>query len=411
MATNVILPVLGMAQDSGKILQWLRAEGDQVQQGEPLAEIETDKVTVELESPATGTLSNLSAAAGEDVPVGQVIAVILAAGEVATVATPAPVAVSAAVADGHTNGQVSAALAPSATAPARNGHTRLASPKAKRIAAERGVDVASIRGTGPNGVVVAADVLAAASAPTPTVALASSIPAAVTPAPAPISAAPVGEGVSTAWRIMAERTTQSWTTIPHFFLLREVDATAFKQWHTQAQKRATEKLTYTDLLVKVVATALRQHPRVNASWVNGTIALNDAVNVGIAVAVADGLLVPVITSADDLSLNGIARQRKDIVGRAQSGKLRPTDLQGGTFTISNLGMYGIDAFNAIINAPQAAILAVGALADRVIALNGQPTVRPMLSLSLSCDHRVIDGARGAQFLATIADLIADPAGL
>lgn len=210
---------------------------------------------------------------------------------------------------------------------------------------------------------------------------------------------------------MAERTTQSWTTIPHFFLLREVDATAFKQWHGSAQKRATEKLTYTDLLVKVVATALRQHPRVNASWVNGTIAPNDAVNVGIAVAVEDGLLVPVISNADDLSLNGIARQRKDIVERAQSGKLRPTDLQGGTFTISNLGMFGIDAFNAIINAPQAAILAVGALADRVVAVAGQPAVRPMLSLSLSCDHRVIDGARGAQFLATVADLIADPAGL
>ena len=418
MATNVILPVLGMSQDSGKILQWLKAEGDQVKAGESIAEIETDKVTVELEAPVAGILTRLSAEVGVDVPVGQIIAVILALGEAPAVAsTPAPTANNTVSANGNGAASTSASsngATHSATETlSQPSHTRQASPKAKRIAAERGLDITTIRGTGPNGVVLAEDVLAIplvtspASTPMPTPATPP-----LTPVPAPTAASGGSTtNVSTAWRIMAERTTQAWTTIPHFFLMREVSATAFKTWHAQAQRRATEKITYTDLLVKIVATALRQHPRLNASWVNGSIVTNDAVNVGLAVAVDDGLLVPVIPNADDLSLNGIARQRKDIVERAQGGKLRPADLQGGTFTISNLGMYGIDGFNAIINAPQAAILAVGALVDRVVPLDGQVVIAPMMTLSLSCDHRVVDGARGAQFLATVAELIADPAGL
>jgi pyruvate dehydrogenase E2 component (dihydrolipoamide acetyltransferase) len=397
MATNVILPALGMAQETGKIVQWLRHEGDQVTQGDSIAEIETDKVTVELEAPATGTLARLSAAVGEDVPVGQVIAVILAPGEMPATTDPGavPVAAGAPARDGHSDGRV-AEIVPLA-APATSEHARLASPKAKRIAAERGIDLAALRGSGPNGVVVAADVLAAPPGAMP----------AATPQPSPTPETTI----STAWRVMAERTTQSWTTVPHFFLLREVEATALQAWYAQAQQRAKEKLTYTDLLVKIVAAALQRHPRVNASWQNGAMVPHAASNIGIAVAVPDGLLVPVIAHAEDLSLNAIARQRRDLVDRAQAGKLRPEDLQGGTFTISNLGMYGIDAFTAIINAPQAAILAVGALADRVVAREGQPVVRPILTVSLSCDHRVIDGARGAQFLATIADYIADPSGL
>jgi pyruvate dehydrogenase E2 component (dihydrolipoamide acetyltransferase) len=217
--------------------------------------------------------------------------------------------------------------------------------------------------------------------------------------------------MSTVWRLMAERTTQSWTTTPHFFLMRELDATAFKHWFAQAEKRATEKLTYTDLLVKVVATALRLHPRLNASWRDGALVAHDEVNIALAVATADGLVAPVIPRADDLSLSGIARQRAELVARAQAGKLRPDDLQGGTFTISNLGMYGVDAFTAIINSPQAAILAVGALVDRVIPVDGQPAVCPTITLSLSCDHRLVDGARGARFLATMAELMNDPSGL
>lgn len=432
MATDVILPVLGMAQDSGKIVEWLKAEGQHVTAGEPLVVVETDKAAVDLEAPATGILARVTAKAGDEVPVAHVIAVILtpeeaeAAGGSAADRAPEPAAGAAAarpaatVQPARTVASSTAAPVPTTTAAPNYGANgtnarRLASPKARRIAAEHGVNLATLRGTGPGGVVVAADVLAAeiaapvhapprdeASAP------AASAAPAVAVAPAPVAA---GSAMSTIWRLMAERTTQSWTTVPHFFLARDVVAEGLIAWRDRAQQQASEKLTYTDLLVKIVAEALRRHPRLNAAWHDGTIASNDEINVGLAVAVEDGLVVPVIHQADDLTLNGVAKRRADLVSRAQTGKLRPRDLQDGTFTISNLGMYGIDAFNAIINAPQAAILAVGRVTDRVVPVSGQPAVRPMMTLSLSCDHRVVDGARGAEFLSTVAALIEDPASL
>jgi pyruvate dehydrogenase E2 component (dihydrolipoamide acetyltransferase) len=288
-------------------------------------------------------------------------------------------------------------------APAREQKAKLtpASPKARRLATERGVDLATLRGTGPNGAVIAADVPAA-----------------------PISDLQSFGGVypdegrsqarspiSTVWRVMAERMVTSWTTAPHFYLMREVNASRLIAWRENVNKRAAEKSTFTDLLVKIVAVALRQHPRVNAAWRDGTIVMNDAINVGVAVAVADGLIVPVIQRADTLSIAEIAVRRGDVVARAQAGKLRLDDLQGGTFTLSNLGMYDVDAFNAIVNPPQAAILAVGRITERVVAVNGQPAVQPMMTLTLSCDHRVVDGARGAQFLSAVADLIEEPLGL
>lgn len=413
MATNVILPALGMAQDTGKIVQWLKAEGESVREGEFIAEIETDKATVELEATATGTLARLYAA-GDEVPVGKVIAVIMAAGESAPAEAAASTASApdartdtsahTAEANGHGGQQSSAAM----TMQAPGSSRRLGSPKAKRIAAAHGLDISRIVGSGPNGVVLAADVLGAvAGAPVAGEASTDVVSAAVVAAP--VLAA--SSTLSRTARLMAERTTQSWTTKPHFYLMREVDASAFKNWHAQAQKRSTEKLTYTDLLVKVVATALRLHTGLNASWENGAVVAHEDVNVAIAVAVPDGLVAPVIPHADDLSLSGIARHRADIVERAQNGKLRLPDLQEGTFTISNLGMYGIDAFNAIVNGSQAAILAVGALVDRVIPVEGQPAVRPTIILSLSCDHRIVDGARAARFLATVAELITEPSGL
>lgn len=410
MATDVILPALGMAQDTGKIVQWLKADGDAVRAGEFIAEIETDKATIELEAPVAGTLARLHAA-GEEVPVGQAIAVILAEGESSSAAVASGVAahtpsgespsITSSGSDALLRGAVTADQPISA-------HGRLGSPKAKRIAAAHGMDISRIAGSGPRGVVLATDVLSAiananesGSAGAPT----------ATTMTAPAAHAVDSTELSRTARLMAERTTASWTTTPHFFLTRELDATAFKHWYEQARKRTAEKLTYTDLLVKVVATALRMHPRLNASWQNGGIITHEDVNIALAVAAPDGLLVPVIPHADDLSLSGIARHRSDLVARAQGGKLRLADLQDGTFTISNLGMYGIDAFNAIINSPQAAILAVGALVDRVVPVNGQPAVRPTLTVTLSCDHRVVDGARGAQFLATVAELLTDPSGL
>jgi pyruvate dehydrogenase E2 component (dihydrolipoamide acetyltransferase) len=225
---------------------------------------------------------------------------------------------------------------------------------------------------------------------------------------APRTATP---GVGTVWRVMAERMTQSWTSVPHFYLVREVDASRLIAWRERLTRKPGAKITYTDLLVKLVAAALREHARVRVSWKDGALVQHDEVNVGLAVAIEDGLVVPVIHRADTLPLTEIAARRDELVTRAQSGKLRPADITGGIFTISNLGMYGVDAFNAIVNPPQAAILAVGRIADRVVPVDGQPAVRPIMVLTLSCDHRAVDGARGAQFLGALADLIEEPLGL
>jgi pyruvate dehydrogenase E2 component (dihydrolipoamide acetyltransferase) len=193
--------------------------------------------------------------------------------------------------------------------------------------------------------------------------------------------------------------------------MREVNASRLITWREHVQRRSNEKITFTDLLVKVVAAILQEHPRLNASWRDGRILLNDTIHIGLAVATEEGLVVPVIRQADRLSISQITQRRNELVERTRTGKVRLEDVSGGTFTISNLGMYGIDAFNAIINPPQAAILAVGRITDRVVAVAGHPTVQPMMSMSLSCDHRVVDGARGAQFLAALADLLEEPLGL
>jgi len=446
MATDVILPALGMSQDTGKIVQWRKTEGEQVAKGEPLAEIETDKATVEIQAPADGVLAHVSAAAGDDVPVGQVIAIILTPEEVSpgdvTTTLPSPVettgqsAVAASplasrIATEHNLdlNQVKAAgrriqkadvltylqnqdkaVSTQTTTPLAAGRP-MASPKARRLAAEQGKDLTAIKGSGPGGAVLAADVLAVVmeALPLTSVEAGRDVPAAEKSAAMASGANSLA--LSNTWRIMAERTTQGWTSIPHFYLVREVNASRLITWREQILKRVAEKVTYTDLLVKIVAAALRMHPRLNASWSEGKITLKQEVHVGLAVAAEEGLIVPVIHRADKLNLGEIAEQRMELVAKAQAGKLRPQDISGGTFTISNLGMYHVDAFNAIINAPQAAILAVGRIAERVVPVNGQPAVQPMMVLTLSCDHRVVDGARGAQFLDTVATLVEEPLGL
>jgi pyruvate dehydrogenase E2 component (dihydrolipoamide acetyltransferase) len=209
---------------------------------------------------------------------------------------------------------------------------------------------------------------------------------------------------------MAERTQRSWQEVPHFFLVREVDATRLDAWRASARRRpGAEQVTHTDLLVRLVAAALSEHPRVNATWQDGTIALNPKINVGLAVAVDDGLVVPVIAAAESLDLPEIATRRAELVAAARHRKLRPADVQGGTFTISNLGMFGVDAFMAIVNAPQAAILSVGRIAQRAVVVDGAVVARPTLVLGLSFDHRVVDGAAGARFLDTLAGLVEEPA--
>jgi pyruvate dehydrogenase E2 component (dihydrolipoamide acetyltransferase) len=390
MPVEVIMPALGMSQETGKLLRWMKNEGDAVTKGEPLMEIETDKVTVEIEAPADGILAGISAAEGQDIPVGRAVAFVLAEGEdipqtlIPVTAAPAKIAApTAAPANGSTTEE-----------PAQARRV-LASPKARRIARERGVRIEGLQGTGPHGAIQAADVLAQ-EAPSDSQGL-------TTPAQ-PI--------ISNAWRTMAHRMQQSWRDVPHFFLERDLDATRLNSWRETIRRRpGYEKVTHTDLLIVICAAALLEHPRVNATWRDGTVVHQGAINVGIAVSTDEALIVPVVHGADGLELIAVSHARGDLVTRARERKLRPADITGGTFTISNLGMFGVDAFHAIVNTPQAAILAVGRILDRVVALDGEAAVRPTMTVSLSFDHRVVDGAEGARFLDTLAALVEEPAGL
>ncbi len=258
------------------------------------------------------------------------------------------------------------------------------------MAKELGVDLTKVRGTGPGGTISGEDVEAAAKAAP------ASAPA---PPPAPMAAGPVV--MSSIARLMAERTTQSWTTAPHFFLVREIDASGL----IAAREKHGKAITHTDLLVALVARALVKHPKMNASWSSGAIHLNPSVNISIAIAVKDGVVGAVVPNADTASLADISAKRQDLAERARAGRLHPPDVTGGTFTISNLGMFGVDAFSAIITPPQAAVLAVGRIVDRVVPVNGLIGIRPILTLTLSSDHRVVDGAQAAAFLKDVAEAL------
>lgn len=279
---------------------------------------------------------------------------------------------------------------------------RPASPKARRLAVERGMGLASIAGSGPEGAVLAADVISAAET-------LSNRPGI---RPGRAAGAAGIEEPSSLWRVMAARMSESWRTVPHFYLVREVEASRLLEWRDRAggevEDRTGTRLTLTDLLVKCAGWALRRHPRVNAAWADGAIRTGGEVNVGIAAALDEGLVVPVIRGADWASLAEIAGQRSELLSRARERKLRPEDMDNGSFTITNLGMYKVDAFNAIVNPPQAAILAVGRIAERVVPIEGRAEIRPMMVMTLSCDHRVVDGVRAAQFLDDLAQTIEDP---
>lgn len=387
MAISVVMPALEMAQETGKLISWLKKEGDPVSKGDLLLEIETDKAIMEIESPGDGILAGIRVREGTEVPVGQTIAWIVNPGE-------APPAEDATAATGRRTDRVKAeTTAAAATPPLSKAATQeiRISPKARRLAKEHGLDLANIRGTGPGGEILAADVLAATGAATgnPSAAVARDT----------VALGSVG-------KLMAERTTQSWTTVPHFFLVRDVDATNLnivrQKLLPSVEKSHGTKLTLTDLLVATVARTLAKHPRITSSWVENGIRSNPEINVAIATAVDDGVVTAVIHNANKQDVGAIAVQRRDLAERARAGKLRPADIAGGTFTISNLGMFNVDAFSAIITPPQAAILAVGRVADRVVAHNGQAAIRPMMSLTLSSDHRVIDGARAARFMDDLA---------
>ena len=406
MAVSVVMPALEMAQETGKVVSWRKREGEQVAKGEPLLEVETDKAVVEVESPGDGILSAVTAREGAVIPVGQTIAWLLAPGEAAPIAT-AP-AQTGRRTDSAATGSGAATTAASNRSPAPS-EVRI-SPKARRLAREHGVDVTRLRGSGPGGEILAEDVLNAAKS------AGSAAPAAPAAMPAaqskPQAVAGEIEQLGTVGRLMAARTAQSWTTVPHFFVTRDADASSLLETHerlaVEVERAHGIKATLTDLLIALVARVLAKHPRMNASWSGEGIRHNAEINVALAVAVEEGVVAPVLHTANSSQIGEIAVRRRELTERAKAGRLQPADITGGTFTISNLGMYKVDAFTAIIVPPQAGILAVGRVGDRVVAQDGRPAVRPMITLTLSTDHRVADGARAALFLNDLVEAIREP---
>ena len=390
MPISVVMPALEMAQETGKLISWLKKEGQQVAKGEPLLEVETDKAVMEVEAPGDGILAGIKVREGDVVPVGQTIAWLVAPGE----KPPAAAATVVSAARGSAPAARTAAAPVAAGESSSSARARI-SPKARRLAREYNVDLSKVRGTGADGAITTDDVLGAVEPAAP---------------PPGLVAAPTAAALSPVARLMAERTTQSWTTTPHFYLTRDVDATALNAARARLspvlERDRGLKLSHTDLLVALVSRVLAKHPRLNGSWNGSSVQPNPEVNIAVAAAVKDGVVSVVIAKADKAKLDEISAQLREKAERARAGRLHPADISGATFTISNLGMFGVDSFHAIITPPQAAILAVGRIADRVVAVNGQPAVRPMMTLTLSCDHRVVDGAQAAVFLKDLANAIA-----
>ena len=419
MATEVKLPRLGQGMESGTIVKWLKGVGEPVKKREPLYELDTDKVTQEVEAEADGVLLQIVVETGE-VEVGKTIAFIGKEGE--EVASSANGAAPAETGDAteaeeqpqeegspaggmdgeRERGRQAAAATAAAEQPAAaaaNGGRVKASPLARRLAREKGIDVSQISGTGPEGRIVAEDVERFQVA---------------APAAAPVAAA-TGEveeiALTSTRKTIARRLTEAWQA-PVFQLTVQADMTRTNELRERLVARLGEgetKPTVNDLLTKISAAALVRHPAVNAHFTGESIRRFPVAHVGIAVAAPNGLIVPVIRDADRRTIQEIAATRADLVSRARDGKLQRADLEDGTFTISNLGMFGIEQFIAVLNPPQAAILAVGATVDTPVARDGEVVIRPLLTLTLTCDHRAIDGADGAEFLRTVKELLEEPA--
>jgi len=397
VATEVILPRLGQGMESGVIVRWLKSEGEAVAKGEPLFELDTDKVTQEVEAEAAGVLLKIAVSEGE-VPVGQTVAFIGAEGE------DVPEVAAAAAPPEETKEPEAAEPPQQVEAPRQevaSGNGRIkASPLARRIARERGIELSGIRGTGPDGRIVAEDVeRAEAGGP--------AAPAAAPPRPVPtgdVERVPL----SNIRKTIARRLTEAWQ-IPVFQLQASADMTRVNALVARLRERDPDvRVTVTDVLTKVCAQALMRHREVNAEFTDDAILLHPTANVGLAVAAPQGLVVPVIRSAERLSVPEIAGVRADLVGRARENKLRAEDLEGGTFTISNLGMFAVQSFTAVLNPPQAAIVAVGATEERVVPVGGETVVRPMVTLTATFDHRAVDGAPAAAFLQTLKESLEDP---
>jgi pyruvate dehydrogenase E2 component (dihydrolipoamide acetyltransferase) len=399
VATEVILPRLGQGMESGTIVRWLKSEGEPVQKGEPLFELDTDKVTQEVEAEAAGVLLKIAVSEGE-VPVGETVAFIGEQGEEVPTSAEKPAEAPEREPERETGREAAAEAAERQEQPAGASNGRIkASPLARRIARERGIELSGIRGTGPDGRIVAEDVERAEAVG----------PSAPAVGPTPVPAGEVERvPLSNVRKTIARRLTQAWQ-IPVFQLQASADMTRVNALVARLRERDPDvRITVTDVLTKVCAQALMRHREVNVEFTEDAILRHPSAHVGLAVAAPQGLVVPVIRSAERLSLPEIAAVRADLVGRARENKLRAEDLEGGTFTISNLGMYAVERFTAVLNPPQAAIVAVGATEDRVVPIGGETAVRPMVTLTGTFDHRAVDGAPAAAFLQTLKESLEDP---
>ena len=429
MPINIEMPKLSDTMTEGTVVRWIKKEGDEVEIGDIIAEIETDKATMEMEAFDEGILSQISIQEGGKAPVGSVIAVLLEDGEGDAPAASAQAAAPALAAPVETPAAAPApAAAPPAPTPLANGaqpaETRLkASPLAKKIAEADGVDLSNVTGTGPGGRIVKADVVSAPAIPvsvasTPATQAPTVTPTA-TPTPAPVSISPVMSGedqtiqLSGMRKIIAERLLTSKTTIPHFYLHLEVDAAPLmelrKQINAQAEATHGNKYSVNDFVVKALINASVAVPEVNASFNGDHIVQFAHVGISVAIAVDDGLVTPVVKNAEQKSLLAISMEIKEMAGRARENKLKPNEFDGGTVTISNLGAWGIESFDAIVNPPQAAILSVGGIIEKPVVKDGAIVPGLRMNLGVSCDHRVVDGAVGAKFISEIKRLLENPA--
>ena len=437
MATQVIMPKLSPTMEEGQLSRWLKKEGDQVSMGEPLAEIDTDKATMEMQALGSGVLRKILIKEGESAPLGQLIAIIGQPDEdisalTSQAASPKPAEAPAATPVPEPKAEPAPEKAsepapakssepaqgngrqPSA-APSETGGRLIVSPLAARMAAEAGVDLRSVTGSGPGGRIIKRDVegLISGGAPASQAAPQRQLRA-VEPGARP-QAVPGhpstyhDEPISEMRRTIAKRLVTSLGPIPHFFLTVEIEMDRAAEMRAGINALEPElKLSINDIIIKVAAAALVQHPQVNASFQDKAVRYYDHADIGVAVAIEDGLITPIIRAANQKSLSQIASEVRDLADRARNRKLRPEEYMGATFSISNLGMFGIDEFTAVINPPEGAILAVGAMSPKPAVRDNQVVVRQMMHVTMSCDHRVIDGATGAKFLQTFKKILENP---
>lgn len=433
MATNILMPALSPTMTEGTLARWLKKEGDAIKAGDVIAEIETDKATMEVEAVDEGVLGKILVADGtEGVAVNAPIAIMIEAGE--ALPTDAPkVTVAATPKPGPSAPAAEAAAIVAAPAPvaqpavAATGDRVVASPLARRMAQQAGVDLAGLKGSGPNGRIVKADVEAASQSGAPKAVLPAALPS---PAPAP-SATPVPAKApvpaitaphtsvpnSSMRKVIARRLSEAKATVPHFYVSMDIEIDALLKLRAELNARSPKdgagafKLSVNDLVIKAAAATLKRIPRVNASYTEDATILYDDIDISVAVSIADGLITPIIRKADGKGLATISNEMKDLAARAKSGKLKPEEFQGGGFSISNMGMFGVSNFAAIINPPQAAILAVAAGTQRAVVKNGALAVATVMTCTLSVDHRVVDGALGAEWLAEFKKIVEDPMSL